>query len=72
MSRGKGLRVASPASVMGLSQEVAEGVLPLFEKFFVAGIGSTLSGNALAVAALRANLEHVDDRRGLRANDVSR
>ena len=56
---GKGIAGGFPASVMGLSQEVAEGVLPLFEKFFVAGIGSTLSGNALAVAALRANLEHV-------------
>ena len=56
---GKGIAGGMPASVMGLSREVADSVMPLFENFFVAGIGSTLSGNALAVAALRANLEHV-------------
>jgi glutamate-1-semialdehyde 2,1-aminomutase len=44
---------------MGLSEEVAEKVLPLFQKSYVQGIGTTLSGNALAVAGLRANLEHV-------------
>ena len=56
---GKGIAGGFPASVMGLSHEVYDTVKPLFEKYFVAGIGSTLSGNALAVAALRANLEHV-------------
>ena len=56
---GKGIASGIPASVMGLSQEVADRVLPLFEKNFVQGIGTTLSGNALAVAALRATLEHV-------------
>ncbi|MYE81312.1 MAG: aminotransferase class III-fold pyridoxal phosphate-dependent enzyme, partial [Gammaproteobacteria bacterium] len=56
---GKGIASGIPASVMGLSQEVADQALPLFEKNFVQGIGTTLSGNALAVAALRATLEHV-------------
>ena len=56
---GKGIASGIPASVMGLSQEVAERALPLFEKTFVQGIGTTLSGNALAVSALRATLEHV-------------
>jgi len=56
---GKGIAGGIPASVMGVSEEVAEKVLPLFQKSYVQGIGTTLSGNALAVAALRANLEHV-------------
>ncbi len=56
---GKGIAGGFPASVMGLSQEVADRALPVFEKSFVQGIGTTLSGNALAVSALRATLEHV-------------
>ena len=49
------------ASVMGLSQEVAERLLPLFQpgKPGVWGMGTTASGNALSVAAVRATLEHV-------------
>ena len=56
---GKGIAGGIPASVMGLSQEVADRALPLFEKNFVQGIGTTLSANALAVSALKATLEHV-------------
>lgn len=56
---GKGISGGFPAAVMGLTQEVAEKALPLFQERFVQGIGTTTSGSALAVVALRATLEHV-------------
>ena len=58
---GKPLAGGVPAAIYGYSHEVAE-------KFFarlnledsdVGGIGGTLAGNALSIAAMRATLEHV-------------
>ena len=59
---GKPLASGVPAATYGMSAEVAERVqasmatLPTTD---VGGIGGTLSGNALSLAAMRATLEHV-------------
>jgi glutamate-1-semialdehyde 2,1-aminomutase len=59
---GKPLASGVPAACYGMSAEVAErslsymGTLPTTD---VGGIGGTLSGNALSLAAMRATLEHV-------------
>jgi glutamate-1-semialdehyde 2,1-aminomutase len=48
-----------PAAAYGMTKEVADGIAPtLFgESTDVSGIGGTLTGNALALAAVRATLE---------------
>jgi glutamate-1-semialdehyde 2,1-aminomutase len=57
---GKALAGGVPAAAYGMSEETAERVLTaLPEESGEAGIGGTLSGNALSVAAMRATLEHV-------------
>lgn len=57
---GKPIAGGVPAGVMGFSQEVAERLLALnIMPDGVSGLGGTLSGNALAIAAMRATLEHV-------------
>ncbi len=59
---GKPLASGVPAACYGMSAEVAErslrfmAALPTTD---VGGIGGTLSGNALSLAAMRATLEHV-------------
>jgi glutamate-1-semialdehyde 2,1-aminomutase len=59
---GKPLASGVPAACYGMSAEVAErcqafmDALPTTD---VGGIGGTLSGNALSLAAMRATLEHV-------------
>jgi glutamate-1-semialdehyde 2,1-aminomutase len=59
---GKPLASGVPAACYGMSAEVAErsqafmDTLPTTD---VGGIGGTLSGNALSLAAMRATLEHV-------------
>jgi len=59
---GKPLASGVPAACYGMSEEVAERVgsamtgAPTTD---VGGIGGTLSGNALSLAAMRATLEHV-------------
>ena len=59
---GKPLASGVPAACYGMSAEVAERTdtfmraLPTTD---VGGIGGTLSGNALSLAAMRATLEHV-------------
>ncbi len=59
---GKPLASGVPAACYGMSEEVAERVqafmrtLPTTD---VGGVGGTLSGNALSLAAMRATLEHV-------------
>jgi glutamate-1-semialdehyde 2,1-aminomutase len=61
LTLGKPLAGGVPAAIYGFTQEVAD-------KFFarlnledsdVGGIGGTLAGNALSIAAMRATLEHV-------------
>jgi glutamate-1-semialdehyde 2,1-aminomutase len=59
---GKPLAAGVPASAYGMSEEVAARVLAdqrTLEVSDVGGIGGTLSGNALSLAAMRATLESV-------------
>ena len=59
---GKPLASGVPAACYGMSEGVAERILDRFERMEVTdvgGIGGTLSGNALSLAAMRATLEHV-------------
>ncbi|HEY5976651.1 MAG TPA: aspartate aminotransferase family protein [Solirubrobacterales bacterium] len=59
---GKPLAAGVPAAAYGMSREVAERVLAeedAMEVTDVGGIGGTLSGNALSLAAMRATLESV-------------
>ena len=58
---GKPLASGVPAACYGMSAEVAErrGVHALAPHDRRRGIGGTLSGNALSLAAMRATLEHV-------------
>jgi glutamate-1-semialdehyde 2,1-aminomutase len=59
---GKPLASGVPAACYGMSEEVAERVLArrdLLRLSDTGGIGGTLSGNALALAAMRATLDHV-------------
>ena len=58
---GKPIASGVPAAAYGISQYVADRVLDRVtgEGADESGIGGTLSGNALAAAAMRATLEHV-------------
>jgi len=58
---GKALGSGIPIGAYGLSAEVAERILADAESDLVdqGGIGGTLAGNALSMAAARATLEHV-------------
>jgi glutamate-1-semialdehyde 2,1-aminomutase len=59
---GKPLASGVPAACYGMSEEVARRIQDRFERMDitdVGGVGGTLSGNALSLAAMRATLEHV-------------
>ena len=58
---GKPIGGGMPVAAYGMSAPVAERVQAMIEKDLsdTGGIGGTLSGNALALAAIRATLEHV-------------
>ena len=59
---GKPLASGVPAAAYGMTGRVADELLTLpsvVETSDVGGIGGTLSGNALSLAAMRATLEHV-------------
>jgi glutamate-1-semialdehyde 2,1-aminomutase len=59
---GKPLASGVPAACYGMSAEVAERAQAYMETLpttDVGGVGGTLSGNALSLAAMRATLEHV-------------
>ncbi|HZP90684.1 MAG TPA: aspartate aminotransferase family protein [Actinomycetota bacterium] len=59
---GKPLASGVPAACYGMSAEVGERVQAFMETLpttDVGGVGGTLSGNALSLAAMRATLEHV-------------
>jgi glutamate-1-semialdehyde 2,1-aminomutase len=59
---GKPLASGVPAACYGMSAEVAERAQAFMDALpttDVGGIGGTLSGNALSLAAMRATLEHV-------------
>jgi glutamate-1-semialdehyde 2,1-aminomutase len=74
LTLGKPLAGGVPAAIYGFSNEVAEkfhAQLNL-EDSDVGGIGGTLAGNALSIAAMRATLEHVlIDSAYLKAIDLS-
>jgi glutamate-1-semialdehyde 2,1-aminomutase len=64
MTIGKPIAGGIPAAAYGISEEVAERIQARVAKTMKtnasdSGVGGTLSGNALAVAAMRANLEKV-------------
>ena len=58
---GKSIGGGIPSGAYGISAEVAETVRahPEADLVDVGGVGGTLAGNALSVAAMRATLEHV-------------
>jgi glutamate-1-semialdehyde 2,1-aminomutase len=58
---GKAIGSGVPAGALGLSASVAERMLAVEEADYedTGGVGGTLAGNALSVAAIRATLEHV-------------
>ena len=59
---GKPLASGVPSACYGMTQEVAEKTLAYMDTLpasDVGGIGGTLSGNALSLAAMRATLKHV-------------
>ncbi len=56
---GKPIAGGFPAAAMGLSEEIAERFLVKPPREWHMGLGGTLSSNPLAVAAIRATLEHV-------------
>ena len=58
---GKPIAGGIPAAAYGMSADLAERAAPVTpaDESDISGIGGTLSGNALALAAVRATLEHV-------------
>lgn len=61
LTLGKPIAGGVPAAVYGFSQDVADRFQArlTLEDADVGGIGGTLAGNALSIAAMRATLEHV-------------
>lgn len=62
ITAGKSLASGVPAAVYGMSSEVAHHILErrsILRTSDTGGIGGTLSGNALSLAAMRATLQHV-------------
>lgn len=58
---GKSIGGGIPSGAYGISREVARAIEsdPYADLVDVGGVGGTLAGNALSVAAMRATLEHV-------------
>jgi glutamate-1-semialdehyde 2,1-aminomutase len=58
---GKPIASGLPAAAYGFTPDVAERIITLIERDAsdTGGIGGTLAGNALSLAAVRATLEHV-------------
>jgi glutamate-1-semialdehyde 2,1-aminomutase len=58
---GKAIGGGMPAAAFGVSNELAERIMERTEADYedTGGIGGTLAGNALSLAAVRATLEHV-------------
>ena len=58
---GKAIGSGIPGAAYGVSAEVADRIFSRSEADYVdaGGIGGTLAGNALSIAAMRATLEHV-------------
>src|SRR5258706_10174850 len=58
---GKAIGSGIPGATFGVSEEVAQRISARIhlEDCDVGGIGGTLAGNALSLAAMRATLEHI-------------
>ena len=58
---GKSIAAGIPVGAYGVSQELADRILAQegVDLIDTGGVGGTLAGNALSVAAMRATLEHV-------------
>ncbi|WP_433049394.1 transaminase [Dactylosporangium sp. CS-033363] len=58
---GKAIGGGIPAAAYGLSEQVARDIeaIPGLDLIDMGGVGGTLAGNALSIAATRATLEHV-------------
>lgn len=58
---GKPIAGGMPAATYGMSEAVAERILAMSprDEADTGGVGGTLAGNALSIAAMRATLEHV-------------
>ena len=71
---GKTIGGGIPSAAYGFSPEVAERIRGSIavEDSDVGGIGGTLAGYALSLAAIRATLGEVLTRRGVRADDPAR
>ena len=71
---GKPIGSGVPAAVYGFGQAVADRIRVGWDYHAAdeCGIGGTLAGNVLSVAAVRATLERGAHRRGLRAHDPAR
>jgi glutamate-1-semialdehyde 2,1-aminomutase len=61
LTLGKAIGAGMPAAVYGMTAEVAERIRPRIHETEAdaGGIGGTLAGNALSLAAMRATLESV-------------
>ena len=66
---GKSIAGGVPAGAYGVSDDVAERIAARADADYedVGGIGGTLAGNALSLAAVRATLDRGADRGGVRA-----
>ncbi|WP_433208750.1 transaminase [Dactylosporangium sp. CS-047395] len=58
---GKAIGGGIPAAAYGLSEQLAQDIerIPGLDLIDMGGVGGTLAGNALSIAATRATLEHV-------------
>ena len=61
LTLGKPLASGVPAAIYGFTQEVADRFWAMLklDEADIGGVGGTLAGNALSIAAMRATLEHV-------------
>ena len=68
---GKAIGAGIPGAAYGFSQEVADRIVAKqeLENCDVGGIGGTLAGNALSLAAMRATLDQGSHQRSLRPHD---
>ncbi len=70
---GKSIAGGVPIGAYGMRRELADRILAAdVDLEDVGGVGGTLAGNALSMAAARATLARGADRRGVRAHDPAR
>ena len=74
MTMGKAIAGGIPAGAFGMTQEVADRIARSveLEDIDVGGIGGTLAGNALSLAAMRVDADGGADGRGVRPDAAAR